>query len=463
MNLPQFENDNFFTDELPLSELVHCPDRVMSTEAANSGLHYCSPAHGGWGMIKIALLVPDIYLLFACPSACGRHGAIAAIEQGYRNRVAYLCIDDNEIVLGSYEAEIEKAVRTVLSRANPRPHAFMIFVSCIDDLLGTDHPAALARMEEEHGIPFRLAKMNPISMDGNLPPGVRVQRSIYQFLDKPEGKDRGILFLGGYRPPSPDSELARFIEYCGFGPLRHPEFVNDFDEFKTLSRSAAAILVRPEGRAAAEDLESRLDIPFVRGFMAYDRETILKRYEEIARFLGKLDGKSDEETESRFGRERLEAWFRPRIREAEEREADARELLGNAGLSIDSTVTIAPFSLALALVRAGINVERIYTDGLPAFDKASFEKLAEIKGDILVCNPSHVRKYGPPPDHVLTEIAAGFEAAYAAASPVSVSLAFDEQMYGFEGYVKFLDALISAVEKGKSNLKQQIKEYGLVI
>jgi hypothetical protein len=443
-------DEDRYTDELSLAELAARPGLVLGKDAAASALHYCSPAHGGWGMIRIALMVPDIHLLFVCPAACGRHGAIAAIEQGYRDRITYLCIEDSEIVMGTYEAEIEQSVGTILNRLPARPRAMMIFVSCIDDLLGTDHDAALARMEAAHGIPIRLARMNPISLDGGLPPGIRVQLSIYSFLEKAPERDRGVLILGAYRPPLADSELARFVEYCGYGPLRHPEFCRTFEDFQALSRCAAAILVRPEGRAAGEDLAARLDIPLCRSLMAFDREGVMERYRGIARFLG-----ADEEG--------AEAWLRPCIEEAEEREEEARDLLGDAPVAIDSTVTIAPFSLALALTQGGINVTRIYTSQLPEFERENLQKLAALRGDIIVANPGHHRKYGPPTARILADVAAGFEASYATQAPVTVSLAFDERLYGFEGYTRFLEALIGAAEKGRSSLREQIKEYGLVI
>ena len=444
-----------FTDELSIGELAADPGRVLGSSASGAALHYCSPAHGGWGMIKVALLVPEVHLLFVCPAACGRHGAIAAIEQGYRHRITYLCIEDDEIVFGSYEEEIKAAARTILSKVKPR--SLMIFVSCIDDLLGTDQDASLRELEGEFGIPIRLARMNPISMDGKLPPGIRVLRSMYEFLDEPVERDRGILMLGAYRPPPPGSELVRFLELCGYGPLRHPEHCRTFDDFKNLARCRAAILVRPEGRAAAEDLAARMDIPFTRVFMAFDREGVLERYREIARFLGALDnGRVPSDAA-------LEAWFSPCIAEMEAREAEARSLLGDASVAIDSTVTIAPFSLALALVRGGIKVRRIYAADLPEFERANLHRLAELDGDIIVSNPTHQRKYGPPPEQPLTDIAAGFEAGYATAAPITIPLAFDEQMYGFEGYTRFLDALIQAAAAGASNLRQQIEEYGLVI
>ncbi|AEF85470.1 conserved hypothetical protein [Treponema primitia ZAS-2] len=453
---------NFYTDELPISELVADADRVLGTDASRATLHYCSPAHGGWGVVKVALTVPETFLLFVCPAACGRHGAIASIEQGYRKKIGYLCITDNEIVLGGYEEEIERAVRELMERVKPRPRALIIFVSCIDDLLGTDYTTALARMEAEHHIPVKLARMNPISMDSKLPPGIRVQKSMYELLPSPVEKDRSILLMGAYRPPTQTSELAKLLKHYGFGPIRHPEYCTDFDSFTEFSRSAASLVVRPEGRAAAEDLRERLGIPEFRAFMAFDRETIFERYRGIIAFLESLNHPGETKDYSP-SRESMEAWFKPFIEALEAREAEARTALAGASIALDTSVTIAPFSLALALVKSGLNVTRIYTSQLPGFEKPHLEELARIKGDIMVASPNHVRKYGLRSTTARADIALGFEAGYATSAPITVPVAFDEQLYGFEGYTMVLEAILKSVAVGKSDLRQQVKDYGLVV
>jgi hypothetical protein len=454
---------DFYTDELPIAELAAHPERVLGKGASQATLHYCSPAHGGWGVVRVALLVPEAHLLFVCPPACGRHGAIAAIEQGYKKRISYLCISDHEIVLGGYEAEIERGVREVMSRVRPRPRALMIFMSCIDDFLGTDHTAAVRQMEAEHGIPIRLARMNPVSLDNKLPPGIRAQKSVYEFLDIPAHKDRGIIILGAYRPPSRDSELAEVLRIFGFGPIRHPEFCPDFESFRQMSQSAAALLLRPEGGAAAEDLTSRLGIPVCKSFIAFDKDTIMERYRSLFAFLGSLDLDEPGPATVAEATEKAESFLAIASKKAEEREKEARAVLGDTRLAVDSTATIAPFNLALALSKAGLNVRRMYANQLPEFERPSLVELARREAGIRVANPNHMRKYGRRPTEPLADMAAGFEAGYAAAAPVTVPLAFDEQLFGFEGYISVLDALMKAAQEGKSDLRRQLSDYGLVV
>jgi nitrogenase molybdenum-cofactor synthesis protein NifE len=294
-----------------------------------------------------------------------------------------------------------------------------------------------------------------------MPPGIRVQKTMYEFLDPPVKKDRGIIILGSYRPPAQNSELAQVLGHYGFGPLRHPEYCPDFETFREMSQSAAALILRPEGRAAGDDLSSRLGIPALPCFIAFDRETLLERYRRLFTFLEGLD--PAEKNKGSGAGEKAESLLEAAAKTAEERGRETASVLGDARVAVDATATAAPFNLALALVKSGINVNRIYANQLPDFEKPSLAELARLKGDIIVANPNHVRKYGPRPAEALADMAVGFEAGYATAAPVTVPLAFDEQIYGFEGYTRILETLIQYAGEGKSDLRQQVQDYGLVV
>jgi hypothetical protein len=451
-----------FTGELPLAELARAPGRVLGNDAMNATLHFCSPAHGGWGVVRVACMLPEVHLLFVCPEACGRHGAIAAIEQGYRRRITYLCVDEHDIVLDGYEAEIIRAIDDVMLKVKPRPRAVLLFFPCIDDLLGGDHNAAVKKMETKHGVPIRVARMNPIMLDNKMPPMLRVQRALYEFLPEtpPPEKDRGIIILGAFRPPSRDSELAAFLARLGFGPLRHPECCADFGEFTALGQSAAALLIRPEGAAAAEFLTSGRGIPVLPAPVAFDTPAIIACYQRIIDFLAGIGGNAGPVSAAMI--------FAESIDETSAKLAQAAALLRGASIALDSTVTASPFSLALALVRGGIRVSRLYANYLPPHEQAAFRELANLDGSIIVANPNHERRHGKRPERPLADIALGFEAGYASAAPLTVPLAFDEQRYGFEGFRILIDALIDAAAKKDTNpsgqdLREQIKSYGLVV
>ena len=94
-------------------------------------LHYCSPAHGGWGPIRMTQLVPESQLLFCCPSACFRHGALGAFQHGYKNRMAYLYLTREDIIRG-YDDILLEGAEEYLCRLEGRLKVLFLFVSCLD-------------------------------------------------------------------------------------------------------------------------------------------------------------------------------------------------------------------------------------------------------------------------------------------------------------------------------------------
>ena len=111
----------------------------------DGNLCYCSPAHGGWGIIRVAALIPESYLLFVCPAACFRHGALGAIQHGYKNRISYLYIDQEDIVEG-YDSLIEDGIDELLQRTKEKIKLLFVYVSCLDDFIGTDLDAVLEKI-----------------------------------------------------------------------------------------------------------------------------------------------------------------------------------------------------------------------------------------------------------------------------------------------------------------------------
>ena len=179
-------------------------------------LHYSSPAHGGWGVVRMGHLLPESYQLFISPAACGRHGAIGACMQGRKSRVSYLYLREEDIVSGAYEDLFVQAVDELLDHLKHTgrlPKVLMVFVSCIDDLLGTDHNALLDIFESRHpDVRFTFCHMSPISLDTKVPPPVNIQNKIYSMLDVTQQKDTGVNLIGNLVPIQKNCEVFRF---CG--------------------------------------------------------------------------------------------------------------------------------------------------------------------------------------------------------------------------------------------------------
>ncbi|NEW89589.1 hypothetical protein DU475_20295 [Rhodopseudomonas sp. WA056] len=409
-------------------------------------LHYCAPTHGGWGVLRTALLVPEMYVLFVCPAACGRHGAIAAFEQGLKPRVGYLCIEEDEIVLGSYEDEIRTTVPLLLQRLAPRPKAFMIIVSCIDDLLGTDYTTMVAEFEAAHGIPFRVGRMNPITLGSGLPPQRRIQRDMYDFLAPPPFKDDSVGLIGPFSPLAQDSELRDMLARSGYGPVRHIADCSTFADFQKLAAARLNLVTRPEGIAAAETLAAKFGTPFVIAPVGFCDETIAARYQAIAEALGtSLDPEP----------------ARGAIELAVER---ARRAVGGRSIAVDGSATCSPFDLARALVERGFNVAQLVAHQLPAHERPALDWLARHVPELVVTSPIHPVRSWSRPEQPTADIAIGFSAGYLTGAPVTVPISFDEGLYGYHGLATVLDALATAASAQRPDtLEDMVRAYGLVV
>ena len=87
-------------------------------------LRYVAPCAGGWGIARGAMQVPESVMLFQAPCACGRHGSIAAIMNGYRDRMYYLDVSEEDLVMGTHMDRVEEAVDRIMQLRSLQPKAF---------------------------------------------------------------------------------------------------------------------------------------------------------------------------------------------------------------------------------------------------------------------------------------------------------------------------------------------------
>ena len=145
-------------------------------------LHYSSPANGGRGVVRIGMMMPESVELFVCPFACGRHGAISAMKQELKGRLSYLYINQSDVING-YDDLIPPAVGELLDALPVRPKVVFVFVSCLDDLIGTDHDALLETLGAQYpDVRFRIGHMNPISQGSAARYSIRPQLPRRQYF-----------------------------------------------------------------------------------------------------------------------------------------------------------------------------------------------------------------------------------------------------------------------------------------
>ncbi|MBR0030969.1 MAG: hypothetical protein IJP61_01565 [Treponema sp.] len=387
-------------------------------------LQYVSPAHGGWGVIRVAALVPESHLLFVCPFACGRHGALGGIINKIKDRVHYLYIDESDIVSGNYENLIPDGVKELFDFLETRPKVLYIFVSCLDDLLGTDHESLNEELSELFpDVHFVTAHMNPFKQDTKIPPAVGLQISIYSMFTENLPKKNQINMIGNNAFVSEDCELYSLMENAGY-KICHLGLCKSFDDFMAMQKSNLNLILHPCAKIAAEKMEKNCGIPSMLAFNTYDIEEIESYYHAIEKKLGiKFADFSENKKHAAASIERV------------------KNLVGDYPLVIDYQAVLKPFSLAKVLVQAGFNVKMIFCDGsVSAFEKEKCAWLLEKVPDLQIISALH-------PDSIKLEnkmpesLCIGFSGGYLTKSVHVVDLMEDEGLYGFWGVEKLMEKM----------------------
>lgn len=407
-------------------------------------LHYVSPAHGGWGVIRVAATMPESYMLFVAPFACGRHGALGGILHNVKNQVSYLYIDESDIVSGNYEHLVPDAVDELFAALPKKPRVLMIFVSCLDDLLGTDHEALNAELSEKYpDIYFVTCHMNPFKMDTKIPPMIGLQRSMFSILSKSEVKKNQINMIGNNASVSSDCELFSLMENAGW-KINHIGTAKNLDEFLDFSSSRLNLVLSPTASLSSKIMDRELGIPFIKAYPTYDISEIEKTYREIESVLGIDLGDFSE--------------YKRRAALALE---TAAKKIGNYPVVIDYQAVRRPFTLANVLFDAGFNVKMIAVDAVTEFEKEACEKLLEKILDLKIIDALHH-------DSVKFEfkneecLSIGFTIGYLTKSRHVVDLMEDEGLYGFYGIERLMEMLLEAYEH-ENSADDLIIKAGIVV
>ena len=414
-----------------------CCDRFGKT------LHYVSPAHGGWGMVRIAALIPESYQLFVAPFACGRHGALGGILNGVKERISYLYIDEADIVSGHYENLIPDAVNELFDALPKKPKVLAIFVSCLDDLLGTDHVALNKLLSEHHpDVRFLTCHMNPLKTDTPIPPGIGVQNSIYSLLDKTDAKERALNLIGNNPPLRRECELFQVMEENGIA-VRHITDYERFEDFQDMAKSSLNLVLSPTAVMASNFMEEQLGIKALETIHTYDLDEIAVRYDALAEHFG------------------IVIDYAAHRAEADAALKQAREQIGDMPVAIDYQAVRKPFTLAKVLLRYGFNVRFLMTDGVKGIEKAAADYVKANYPQVEIVNAVHHDMVNSP----IRDggyLCIGFDCAYATGSQKVLNIMEDEGLFGYDGVKQLMKLLVEAKE-AQADLKGIIEEAKLII
>ncbi|MBR0086734.1 MAG: hypothetical protein IJL98_03230 [Lachnospiraceae bacterium] len=393
----------------------------MITDAAGGLPRYCHPYHGGWDVARIALDIPESRILFVCPVSCARIICLNAIKYDYKDRIDVLALTEDDIVSGNYEEKTIEAACEVLEQHSPRPKALILYVSCIDAMLGNDHAFQTETIMERYpDVNCFVLKMCPITRYSGDLPLVSLQHDMYAPLPPEQvPKKKQVVFIGTNIAYDKDVELIKLLEENGYKAL-HLQASDFYEDYLDVRASSLALCLMPFGKTAGELLKERYDIPFLPYFARYDinaiRQTITGLCQALDLPLPDLD--------------RMEEETRAYLRKTAEEIKDCE-------IIIDSSADLFPDALRETLTSCGFKVKRVYADDIkrqaPDIDSGN------------IYQPM-TRRYAPSEDVIaLGMVASSFEG-----TTKTVNLFYDNGWWGFYGLRKIAESLLQAYREGRS-------------
>lgn len=412
-------------DDVP-SELVSTKHLIYSSPAT---LAFNSPGAQGFGVKRAGLAIPGSVMLLVAPRCCGRNTAEISKLADYADRFFYLLMDDTDIVTGRHISKIPAAVKEVCESCAQMPTAVMICITCVDALLGTDMERVCRKSTEAAGVPVVPCYMYALTREGRLPPMSQVRKSVYSLLEPLPKRPDAMNIMGFFAPLDDDCELYELMRAVGMHEIREISRCETYDEYLQMAEANFNLVLNPEARYAAQDLEKRLGIPSIELTRVYQLDKIANQYRLFGQAIG------------------VEFDFTTYRDEAKEAIGMLRDAHPDANFSIGEMVNAEPFELALALVRYGFGVSEIFGT-VGTGNVAYIRALAELSPDTRIYSNLNPSMLYFDPATSSANVAIGKDARYYHPELPGVEWADDRQPFGFRGLRSLIDTVSAALDEG---------------
>ena len=406
--------------------LENLPDELVSNRhliySSPATLAFNSPGAEGFGVKRAGLAIPGSVMLLVAPGCCGRNTSLVSALPAYKDRFFYLNMDETDVVTGRHLKKIPQAVDEVVSCLGKKPSVVMICITCVDALLGTDMERVCRKAEERVGIPVRPCYMYALTREGRKPPMVHVRQSLYSLLEPRKKKGNVVNLLGFFAPLIDDCELYRYLRAIGVRTIHEISREPDLDRFCMMAEANFNLILHPEARMAASDLEERLQIPSIELTRLYQIDKIQSQYRAFGKVLGVT---FDDTADYVNAKNTIDAFCAAHP---------------NAVFSIGECMNGDPFELALALTGYGFRVAEIFGT-LQSENYGYLKRLAAVSPNTKVySNMEPTMLYYDPVDCPVT-VSIGKDAGYYHPEAPVLNWNSDVQPYGYAGLRHFMQAL----------------------
>ena len=420
------------------------PDELLSGKnlvySSPATLAYNSPGAEGFGVKRAGLSVPESIMLIVAPGCCGRNTSLISSMPEYKNRFFYLEMSEPDLVTGRHLSKIPDAIREVLEflrdGGKKIPKVVMICITCVDALLGTDMDRVCRKAEdalaggEFEGIKVRPCYMYALTREGRRPPMVHVRQTIYSLLDPMEKDARSVNIIGGFAPLE-NTELKEYLTLAGIRNIRQISTCKTYEEFLQMASANFNIVIDPEARAAAEDMNKRLNIPYIELTRVYSTDKINSQYKALASVAGIDIVDSAEKAE------------------ADEAVARLKNAYPDLKINVGECTNANAFELALSLTRMGFKVGEIYATLAPE-NFVYVKNLALLSPDTKIyCNMEPTMLYYKISQSD-ADVTIGKDAKFYCPDIPNVAWNQDTRPFGYQGVRDLMNKVYESLEEAKA-------------
>ena len=401
------------------------------------GLYFCTCACDGFGLAGAKPPIPCSHTLFIGPQSCGRLVSLSSFRDGTYERYSNLFITEYDLVAGDLESSIVSAVGTILDRLKERPRFFMVYYACPLSISGADTDLLERHLSKGYpDILFYVTGIDPVSADVSRYSEKYVR--LAHLFDQSE-QDGSLNIFGNSRPIAESCELFHIMKGFGATGIRQMASMSTLDELHSLGHSKWNLLLNDDFYPMGKSLSPRMG--FVSFPVTYGPSSIAEGYSRLFSMIGRSTELSGYELK------------------CVDSIKDTVDSIGDVHLSIGSSCSLNPLSLARFLSENGFKVTDVFTN----------------KQEPAVLNPWEresylwLRKKGGIRFHLVTdvmirdvigrcggsELAIGYDAAYYSGAEHYLPLFNDDDHFGFDGTVRLMKRLRDSAENENTLLCQR--------
>ncbi len=441
---------NLREQNLPLKKI----SEIKSHPLFPPNLEYSSPARGKWTIAHLSMLIPDSYQIYIGAICCLRGVVLSAAEDGMMNRFSMIHIKDFDMIDTSMENFVIDGVTEILNGTEKLPPSVLIFTTCIHHFVACDMKLVLRRLKEKFsGTDFTECFMTP-TMRKKMAPDDMMRKQLYAALEPVDKKNNSVNIIGNCFALKKTSDIFLLLKENGFS-VKDICTCKNYHEYKRMAESTLNIFSVPSAKAAATELEQRLNQECLYLPASYT-------FPEIEKYLNLIAARMN--LKNFCGFKTLSEYIEEKKNHLTEKIREVKKTIGNTPIAIDITATTRPFNMGRLLLENDFNLFRIYADAVSPDDMEDFEWIKNNfpETEVHAVTDYRCRFTSTPPELCgKTIIAIGQKAAHFLNTDNFVNMIENDGEWGFAASFNLMENIYDAF-KNKKDMRSivQIKAWG---